>query len=638
MKLPLALFLVSFIAQAQPNALYYRTDYPLSHLVDGGTSGLVIADLNNDGKLDFVAGAGFGLDVALGNGDGTFKPLTSFVPAGGGLTAGAALSWSAADFDGDGNIDLALYSQGSVFLLPGNGDGTFGSARLAASGLGFPAPFPSNQHLQAADLNHDGHPDLVFVSSASSGTVNASATVLLNNGNGAFTSHAAFNLPANEYAVGVTIADFNRDGVLDLAVIGQVLGGFGPPPAVPGHVYIGLGKGDGSFSGPLAPVPLSATPLFIAAADFNHDGTPDLAIEAGTTFIFLGNGDGSFRAEPTLNIGIANPGSMAAGDWTGSGNPGLAIFSSITPAGIALFASNGDGTFSSAGNAGLDPHTAQITGLLSADLNGDGRPDLVVLGQANTASVLLNAGDSPPQIVLPVSAASDIQAIAPGSIATIFGQLPISVTQSNSASPTPTQLAGVSVNVQDSAGVTRTAPLFFVSPTQINLQIPAGTAPGVAQIGVVVNGAPPIPGVGLVRNVVPAIFTEGASAIAAAYAVTYGPDNQIQSQQLAGSCQSSCSLIPIPRPGGARVFLELYATGIRNHVSPITVSLMGGQGLNETVTPEYAGSQGQFDGLDQVNVEITSLPAQPSSPMGTIYNLSLNVDGVVSNTILFSVD
>jgi len=54
MKLPLALFLVSFIAQAQPNALYYRTDYPLSHLVDGGTSGLAIADLNNDGKLDFV--------------------------------------------------------------------------------------------------------------------------------------------------------------------------------------------------------------------------------------------------------------------------------------------------------------------------------------------------------------------------------------------------------------------------------------------------------------------------------------------------------------------------------------------------------------------------------------------------------
>lgn len=64
--------------------------------------------------------------------------------------------------------------------------------------------------MQAADLNHDGHPDLVFLSYGAGAP--AVAGVLLNNGDGTFSSHTAFDVPNNEYGLGVAIADFNRDG------------------------------------------------------------------------------------------------------------------------------------------------------------------------------------------------------------------------------------------------------------------------------------------------------------------------------------------------------------------------------------------------------------------------------------------
>ena len=87
-------------------------------------------------------------------------------------------------------------------------------------------------------------------------------------------------------------------------------------------------------------------------------------------------------------------------------------------------------------------------------------------------------------------------------------------------------------------------------------------------------------------------------------------------------------LLVVVRIAGSRVFLELYATGIRNHVSPVSVSLNQGQQGSQSVAPAYAGAQGQFDGLDQVNVEITNLPIVPG------YILVLNVDGMVSNAVI----
>lgn len=621
-------------AMAQPRAFFDRTDYGLDFVVSQST-GLVIADLNNDGKLDFAVGAGYGIDVALGNGDGTFQPFTSFIPVGGGLNPGASLSSAVADFDGDGNMDLVLSSSGNVVILPGKGDGTFGPGRVITQ-----APFTGGVYgVQAADLNHDGHPDLAFLTSNSLPNL-SSAVILLNNRDGTFSSRIAFAFPPLENGRGLTVADFNRDGVPDLAVI-TALTFSGPPPAVVGHVYVGLGKGDGSFSSPVAALALTMSPNFITAADLNHDGTPDLAVDSGTTSIFLGNGDGTFGTAPSVNVGFVNPGTIAVADWTKSGNPGLAIFNAPEPQGIAILAGNGDGTFYAAGEAPLDPHTT-IFQFQSADFNGDGLPDLLALsGTACSAvSVLLNVGVlSPALFFVAGSAANTIPAVAPASIATLYANFPFLATQSSGVSPAPLNLAGVTVTVEDSAGVSRPAPLFYVSPTQINLEIPAGTAPGKAAVTVMSFG-PPILGTALVENVVPAIFLAQASAFPAAYAITYGPDNQPQPPLLVSTCQSSgCVPVAIPRPAGSRVFLELFATGIRNHVSSVVLALNGGQGGNQVgsqnITPAYAGPQGQFEGLDQVNMDITSLPALPP---GALYNLTLKMDGFVSNTVLFAVN
>ena len=616
---------------AQTDPLFYRADYMLDYGVDAGVSGLVIADFNNDGKVDYAIGAGYGIDVALGNGDGTFQPFKNFIPAGGGIFLDSELSSAAADFDGDGNIDLIMFLGNGVTLLPGKGDGTFGPGRLITS-LQVVCSCLSNGVLQTADLNHDGHPDLVFVTFSGGSPGVPSVVILLNNGNGTFTSSTAFNLPSGAYAVGVAVADFNHDGALDLAVITQVVATFGPAPAIPGYLYVGLGKGNGSFSSPVLVSALNQVPNFIVAADFNHDGSPDLAVESGTTFIFLGNGGGSFRAAPNVNLGGTNPGSMAIADWTGSGNLGIGIFTQVTPQGIGIVAGNGDGTFYDAGTAAMAHSTGSVDQVLSADLNGDGLPDLIVLGIADgnfpTASVFLNAGPSPPLGFVSTSAASGITAVAPTSIASIYDQFPFIAAQ----------LSSVTATIQDSTGVNRPAPLFYVSPTQINFEIPSGTAPGVAIVRVASSG-PPISGSALVRNVVPAIFTDPPGALPAAYAVTYGSDNQPRAPVLVSSCQSNgCTSVPIPRPVGTRVFLELYGTGIRNQISPAVVSVAGGPGFSQSGAPQYAGPQGQYEGLDQVNIEITSLPAMPSSSTPTIYAVIVNVDGQVSNAVLFEVE
>jgi len=506
-------------ALAQPGPLFFRTDYSLDYSLSQAT-GLVIADLNNDGKLDFVVGAGYGINVAPGNGDGTFQPFTSFIPTGGGVgSAEATLASAAADFDGDGNPDLVLYGGSAIALiLPGRGDGTFGPGRLITT----PLVTGGVLGLQIADLNRDGRPDLVF-SSENLFPVLSNVTVLLNNGDGTFSARIAFNFPSGENGLSVAIADFNRDGVPDLAVTTESDAGLG------GHVYIALGKGDGSFAPPVAAATLNLAGSFITAADFNHDGTPDLAVESAysfTTSIFLGNGDGSFRTAPNVNLGAANPGSIAVADWTKSGNLGLGIYSILTPPGVKIMGGNGDGTFYAAGTAAFDPQSLPAYQFSTGDLNGDSAPDLVALA-GNTVSVLVNAGSSPPLSFVPESAASGIMSVAPASIATIYAQFPLSATQASGALPTPVELAGVTVSIGDSAGVNRPAPLFYVSPTQINLEIPAGTAPGRAVVMVTSSG-PPVQGITFAQNVVPAIFVVQSSAFPAAYAITYGPDNQPQ--------------------------------------------------------------------------------------------------------------
>lgn len=233
-----------------PNAVDYSVDGPVNAVVAGNFDGNGRADLA-------VATTGTDqIEVLPNNGNGTFgSSIETNIPDD-------ATAMAVADFGGNFKDDLAVVENGKVMILLGNdGDGTFDAAPGGQYGVGGIGPYS----IISADVNGDGMPDLVATNRAT-GLV----TVLLGAGNNGQLVPA----PGSPFAAGagvssVTVADFNSDGVLDLAVVN----------AVANTVSIWIGQGNGRFwpdSG--GPIPVGSGPAAIGAGDFNNDGYPDLAV------------------------------------------------------------------------------------------------------------------------------------------------------------------------------------------------------------------------------------------------------------------------------------------------------------------------------------------------------------------------
>jgi uncharacterized protein (TIGR03437 family) len=243
---------------------------------------------------------------------------------------------------------------------------------------------------------------------------------------------------------------------------------------------------------------------------------------------------------------------------------------------------------------------------------------------------LLAASLSRPEAapVVTVSAASGAPVVAPESIASAYGTGLAGVTASAGSLPLPTVLGGVTLEVTDSAGATRLAPLYFVSPAQINYLVPAGTAPG--QAGVTVhNGAVALSGTAQVSRVAPGLFTANGTGrgVAAAIAVQVVIATRIQSTFPIFQCSSggACVSVPVRLGVDTPAYLSLFGTGIRNRtdLSHVTCTING-----VSVPVLYAGPQSQFPGLDQVNVAV------PLSLRGAgETDLVLSVDGQAANTV-----
>src|SRR5262249_18357422 len=154
-------------------------------------------------------------------------------------------------------------------------------------------------------------------------------------------------------------------------------------------------------------------------------------------------------------------------------------------------------------------------------------------------------------------------------LASLFGLEMSLDTRTANAIPLPTELAGTRVTIRDSAGVERLAPLLFVSPTQINLQVPADSAEGVAQIKVTSNGSLVRVGEGFVSPISPGIFTANMDGrgVPSALLLRIKADGSSQYEPVTQFDSTRNQFVPKPIDLGLetdRVYLILFGTGVRN--------------------------------------------------------------------------
>ncbi|MGH9936258.1 MAG: heme-binding protein, partial [Blastocatellia bacterium] len=221
------------------------------------------------------------------------------------------------------------------------------------------------------------------------------------------------------------------------------------------------------------------------------------------------------------------------------------------------------------------------------------------------------------QSVVSVNAASYLGPLARETMTAAFGVNLATRTEAAQALPLPTQLAGVTVRVIDSAGVQHSAPLFFVSAGQINYLIPEQVAPGAAQL-IVNNGAGVISqGQLQIAGSSPAIFTTSFNGRGFPVALTTLDGVGFESVVNPDGSPRAVSCGAVWRPN----YLTLFGTGFRR-ATDLRVRLGGGE-----LTPAYVGAQGSFAGLDQINVMIP-----PNTPTG-MTDVSLIAEGRVSNTV-----
>jgi len=413
-------------AQTFPIAFPAPTTFSSADHCCPSTVAVATGDFNGDGKLDVVnIDSGSDLNVILGKGDGTFHPPISlniaaanifyeaiavgdfngdhvpdvalwalnattgntevhiFLGNGtGGLTFSATYpapnsnifnpgpnSIVAADVNGDGKPDLVgVTINNGVFIFLGNGDGSF----QTPANYGYGRTSGCCTAVAVGDVNGDGKPDLAF-------PVNDGMSILLNNGNGTFgaATYYASGIAGSSPGGGIAIGDVNGDKKPDVVITDENFGVI---------VYLNQGSGTFTVKGTVGNIPIGGTDN-VVLADINNDKKLDIVIPDGfgDVFTFYGKGKGTFTAGPSYPLQVQNNGGnyvVAVGDFNGDGTLDVLDTNGIDTNTVSL--GRGDGTlqtsqlYASVGNL-----SAYNYAIATADFNGDGFPDVAVVGNVN---------------------------------------------------------------------------------------------------------------------------------------------------------------------------------------------------------------------------------------------------------------
>src|SRR5208283_446630 len=363
-----AAFFAMLIAMFAPAAVFaaaqglpLRFSKPIPYDAGGPVASVAVADVNGDGHLDLVvAYPGEGsVGVLLGKGDGTFQPVVKYNSGGSG-----AISVAVADVNGDGKPDIvvlnAIQQEGTVGVLLGNGDGTFQPPVTYDTG-----DYSIPEAGAVGDLNGDGHPDIAVANfghddcDCNDGRVG----ILWGNGDGTFQPTVFYRSGGYD-----TVSILIQDGLMVVTNLCQ-------------DYYCDWPNGSVCVNGTCYDSG-GINPSSAAVGDLNGDGIPDVVVA---------NQESNNR-DRTKTVGVLldgspplvfyNPGgsSPQMGAVVDLNRDGKADIVAGCDNGTGVLLGNGDGTFQ-------PPVTVGPLGgtLIAADLNGDGKPDLVGIG-----SVMLN--------------------------------------------------------------------------------------------------------------------------------------------------------------------------------------------------------------------------------------------------------
>jgi hypothetical protein len=358
--------------------------------VVGDPSSFAVGDFDGDRNLDLVAlvvngtTGEQGLNLLIGNGDGAFQApvrVPFFAEGFGGAT-----SVVSGDLDADGKMDLVvgsgydLYDYGYAEVLRGDGHGGFTS--LGAHWVGL----YSDRELAVADLNSDGKPDVIAAHEE-----HGNVSVLLNNGDGTLDLDSARRYAATPSIRAVAVGNFTGDSVPDLVTVGQ-------------SVAVLPGNGNGTFAAPIQHSDSGTLRNAVTVADFNRDGKLDIATAnpySSNISIFRGFGDGTFDAAENFTVGSGT--SAVAGDVNNDGTVDAADYVVWRKNGGTLNEYNAwRADFGMSAVPATNQHPFAVT---TGDFNGDGWFDVATANSESSVSVLINDQSWPP--VPPAVSVSD---------------------------------------------------------------------------------------------------------------------------------------------------------------------------------------------------------------------------------------